>query len=257
MKRKSGFTLIELLVVISIIALLMSVMMPALGRAREQAKTVVCKANLRQWGLCFSLYTVDNDDRFMEGLTGKFDSNLCWFRVLKRYYEDESILYCPKAKKTEEEGGRKPFVAWKDWIVNDGLSGSYGINWWINNPVKKTGDIRVSGVSYSAQNFWRNNNIKNANTVPLLLDSGFFLVRPMDTDEPPQYDGDVSWDDSRGAGLKRFCTSRHVKSTDVVYMDQSVNSIKLKELWSQKWHRRFDVNNDWTAGKKDWPEWIK
>ena len=47
MHRKKGFTLVELLVVITIIALLMSVLMPALARVRKQAKAVLCQANLR------------------------------------------------------------------------------------------------------------------------------------------------------------------------------------------------------------------
>ena len=64
MKNKitKGFTLIELLVVISIIAILMSIMMPALRQARRQGQAVVCKANLRQWGLSFSMYTPDYEN---------------------------------------------------------------------------------------------------------------------------------------------------------------------------------------------------
>jgi prepilin-type N-terminal cleavage/methylation domain-containing protein/prepilin-type processing-associated H-X9-DG protein len=58
---KKGFTLIELLVVISIIALLMSIMMPALSRARESARGVVCKSNLKQLTLAASLWAQDND----------------------------------------------------------------------------------------------------------------------------------------------------------------------------------------------------
>ncbi|AQQ09287.1 PilD-dependent protein PddA [Sedimentisphaera cyanobacteriorum] len=61
---KKGFTLIELLVVISIIALLMAVLMPALGRARESARIIVCKSNLRQYGLAIQMYTSSNDGYF-------------------------------------------------------------------------------------------------------------------------------------------------------------------------------------------------
>jgi prepilin-type N-terminal cleavage/methylation domain-containing protein len=58
--KTSGFTLVELLVVISIIAVLLAVLMPALQKAREQGKSVVCKTNLKQQGLALRLY-VDNN----------------------------------------------------------------------------------------------------------------------------------------------------------------------------------------------------
>ena len=50
-KKKEGFTLIELLVVIAIIALLMAILMPVLGRARDQARTIGCRSNLKQYGI--------------------------------------------------------------------------------------------------------------------------------------------------------------------------------------------------------------
>ncbi len=57
-----GFTLVELLVVIAIIALLLSLLMPGLRMAREQAKCVVCGSQLRQWGIAIRSYATDNDD---------------------------------------------------------------------------------------------------------------------------------------------------------------------------------------------------
>jgi prepilin-type N-terminal cleavage/methylation domain-containing protein len=61
---KRAFTLIELLVVISIIAILMAIMMPALNKAREQAKLVLCRNNTRQQGLANGLYMQDYDQKF-------------------------------------------------------------------------------------------------------------------------------------------------------------------------------------------------
>jgi len=58
---RSAFTLVELLVVISIIALLVSILLPALGKAREQARVVYCAANLRQFGFGMYLYAEDHN----------------------------------------------------------------------------------------------------------------------------------------------------------------------------------------------------
>ena len=63
MKQRSGFTLIELLVVVAIIALLISILLPGLRSAREQAKSVKCLANLRSLGQGAVLYATGNNDR--------------------------------------------------------------------------------------------------------------------------------------------------------------------------------------------------
>jgi len=57
---KTGFTLIELLVVMVIIALLVGLLLPALGRAREEARKTQCRSNLRQLGLAMNIYCNDN-----------------------------------------------------------------------------------------------------------------------------------------------------------------------------------------------------
>ncbi|MEX2671371.1 MAG: type II secretion system protein [Phycisphaeraceae bacterium] len=65
----AGFTLIELLVVVGIIALLMAILLPALGRARQEAIKIQCAASLRQWGTSLHMWAGDKNNNFVVAST--------------------------------------------------------------------------------------------------------------------------------------------------------------------------------------------
>jgi len=65
--RHRGFTLIELLVVISVIAILISLMLPAITMSTEMARRSVCLANLRQWSIAHITYAADNEGWYPQG----------------------------------------------------------------------------------------------------------------------------------------------------------------------------------------------
>jgi len=75
-RESRGFTLVELLVVISIIALLMAVLLPALSKARTQAKRIVCLSGLKQLVLGWMSYAENNDTKIVNGGQAGMDSSI-------------------------------------------------------------------------------------------------------------------------------------------------------------------------------------
>jgi prepilin-type N-terminal cleavage/methylation domain-containing protein/prepilin-type processing-associated H-X9-DG protein len=132
---KKGFTLIELLVVISIIAMLLAILMPALTVAKQQTRAVVCKSNLRQLVLSNIGYATENDDHFVLAASDiNGDNNHRWHGVredknspsdplkspLASYIGDGEVKECPEKVK---------FVKGRGWDVNfEQGGGGYGYN---------------------------------------------------------------------------------------------------------------------------------
>ncbi|MAX23484.1 MAG: hypothetical protein CMJ19_03180 [Phycisphaeraceae bacterium] len=92
-----GFTLIELLVVISIISLLISILLPALGKARESAENVKCLNNQKQSMLALAMYSSDNLKGRQWLLSMNSPSSLRWSKLLKKmeYVSTIAALRCP------------------------------------------------------------------------------------------------------------------------------------------------------------------
>lgn len=278
-----GFTLIELLVVISIIALLMAVLLPALGAARNHARSVVCQSNLRQWGATLAIYTQDNQGYFPAegaGLSGiwllrgvflpKDDPNADTSAF--HHFGTRNIALCPMAVRSSRQSGNmhttstsfgsyrgaalvgtvgSRFTAWEILTPAPVFRCSYGFNQYV-----------FTGLSLFArrtgQNSWVGLNVfslKGGAAIPLLLDSWGPQVRTTSFDLPP------TREEGAPGAMWSFCMSRHGGHTNGLFLDWSVRSIGLKELWTLKWYDEFDTAGRWTkAGgvkPEQWPQWMR
>ena len=105
-RHRGGFSLVEVIVVIGIIAILIALLLPAIAKAREQAKTVTCMSQLRQVGVALTSYAVNNKGHYPTwsnwqvyggDATGEDDPGLGWTEMLESYIgkPTSGIYQCP------------------------------------------------------------------------------------------------------------------------------------------------------------------
>ncbi|HEV2296039.1 MAG TPA: prepilin-type N-terminal cleavage/methylation domain-containing protein [Tepidisphaeraceae bacterium] len=136
----SGFTLVELLVVIGIIALLIAILMPALGAARAQAKSVTSLSNLRQLGTGLVQYRVENKGYYPLGAWQKLPdrARTRWADAIYPYMKNTEVYMSPQLDEPERARMNKPFNHTTTGTAANGSEiipgktifyGGYGYNW--------------------------------------------------------------------------------------------------------------------------------
>jgi len=265
MKRQSrAFTLIELLVVIAVIAVLMGILMPALGKARKQARATACLAQLKQWGLIWSMYTQDNNSRFPDGrLRNVVDAGWprgLWVTALRTGWEKHpELLRCPSAVKfiPDQNWGSYDMSydmpdyddAYGNRVVNE--RASYGMNCWAFSTDKDLQGRR-------AGSHWKRlDHVKNAGEAPLFLDSMWRGGGPYweknNAIITPKKNGQWS-----GAGyeMMHFAVDRHARGVNSLFMDFSVRKVGVRKLWELKWHKDYDTQRVFQMTDSWWGGWL-
>ena len=230
-----GFTLIELLVVISVIAILISLLLPALRSARNSALAVVCASNLRQSGIGFQIYGDDYGDQLPPALIGSMTSG-DWHRLISPYLNREKsdrlgldYLSCP----VEVGSYNGQFVPWHAW----GSAGSYGVNY-AGNGSKPFGYWRTENGPEDGQGSQKITDV--APSEFLAADAALpYIYNPDWLAFNFDMDSDGVLDTSQamsGPWLYNQWEPRHAGSANMLFIDGSVRRIQL---------------NDWLKGENN------
>jgi len=244
MRKKNGFTLIELLIVISILAILLSLLIPALQKARKQAKAAVCVATLKHWAFAYHLYAEDHKGKLPEFIGGTVHSTT-FMENLRDYYADiNNMRTCPEAKlvSTEIPTTLEPlsffgdtYSAWQVdpvaiWVADEDWGiGSYGENSWI----RKTDN----------PNCWGRIDAKGEariDEIPILMDARWNNFWAQDTNpwnNPAVVNNyGLGYWNSMATALMR----RHNDGINMCFLDASARPVPAEELWNLRWHGSFE-----------------
>jgi len=256
--RTCGFTLVELLVCAGTIAILASLLLPGLARAKQQARELQCRNNLRQLGLAHFMYVADYglQELYADPIAG-FAS---WDRVIAPYLASNSQVYlCPSTREPARRRDQFPFSAgggaadmpYLDYSRRRLLS--YEKNNWLNGAKTTSPESRRWA-------FWTEDRVHRPAATPAFADasSGGSSVWRYD---PPPKNLYAVYDPAEG-GMAYFMIGRHGANAlhdsypiapgqalkpyvnHLVFFDGHVAAVPLDQLW------RFDWHFDWVPPER-------
>jgi prepilin-type N-terminal cleavage/methylation domain-containing protein/prepilin-type processing-associated H-X9-DG protein len=237
--RARGFTLIELLVVIAIIAILASMLLPALSRAKEKAKSTSCINSLRQLAIAARVYVTDHDERFPHTFQVRGDNlfRKAWFNFLQPYTQTTNLILCPsKTRKFKEAVALYPSEARDKSVSNYSANFRVGGCDWPNTwDVKDWPPLREAGLRSPATTVY----LTDGGSRPANTKDPLKCVTPASPEKPGCW---IVHDPANDAPCSGCATSsgdpnwggphiRHAQKSNVAFADSHIETLK-----ASKWY---------------------
>ena len=234
---RRAFTLIELLVVISIIALLIAILLPALGAVKSLARSTQCLSNARQLATGFYAYASENNGETIGGFA-QGNNVPQWCIALSDYYGDvDDALRCPEAPYPEVRGGfsvsgygNQTGTATTSWTLQAGhanqfadpdrlYEGGYTMNGWTDEARNDVGFPQYVIDSIDD---------RDADSDLLLFaDGGKRSAWPLFSEPDPVPSQEVG---NASVHINRYRLDRHSESINVAMMDGSGRLVRIQDL---------------------------
>jgi prepilin-type processing-associated H-X9-DG protein len=255
-QHAAGFTLTELLIVVGLIAMLIALLMPAMGKARAAANATACLSNIRQMGTAWTMYVAQNRGRLPEYIwnttspsTAADTWNGYWLGVIDTFGVRGDALLCPAARDVIPFNYNSGFgtveYAWtgKYWPQPSTVirisptmirNSSYGYNRYLVAGGTPIGGFGVDGKAT------RLSSVRPLSDVPAFMDSIFADAQPPNGNPPaapvpapPNLRG--SNVPLTGNEQWRFLIARHGRGINVCFADGSARWVRLDDMYMLTW----------------------
>jgi prepilin-type N-terminal cleavage/methylation domain-containing protein/prepilin-type processing-associated H-X9-DG protein len=239
MKRR-GFTLVELLVVIGIIAVLIAILLPALGKAKAMGRRTKCLANVRGMGHAAKMLMEDR-----QALPPR-DPQYGWIPWLESYGTTVKMRQCPDALGEPSTPGSLGHP----WLTQgtSNYTGAYTYNGYLyllladEDAIHNDGDDTGLVFSDAAPSAYRWPVNDDSGVIPVFSDGIWFDATPQPTDSVPMDLNSGFYGEGFAQQMGRVCIKRHGKAVNVSFLDGHAEMVPLQKLWTLSWNTTW-VNN--------------